>query len=266
LFFIVDAGLRLTMLLKTVIVEDELHSREFLLNLLSEFCPDVQPVAIAASKDEAIEVLSTHKPDLVFLDIELRRGTGFDVLKSLGCPDFHVVFTTASDHHSIKAIQFSGADYLLKPIDIELLQQTINAAREKINNVACKTALKHLYTTLQNGGMPEHLFIQNSAGNEYAVVCDIIRIEGRDNGVEFFLRSGSTLLSSLSLRDYEILLEDLPFFRAHSSHIINLREIAGVLQYPKDIIEMSDGSLVALSPKRKDDLKEMQKQLASRIA
>src|SRR5690242_3535970 len=101
--------------LRTIIVEDELHSREFLNNVLTEFCPETEVIAFATSKEEAISAITALKPDLVFLDIELQHGTGFDVLRGLDRPAFHVVFTTGSGHHSIKAIQFSGVDYLLKP-------------------------------------------------------------------------------------------------------------------------------------------------------
>lgn len=248
------------MLLKTIIIEDELHSREFLHNLLTEFCPDVQVIAIASSRDEAIETLRSHQPDLVFLDIELQRGTGFEVLKAIGHPDFQVVFTTASDHQSIKAIQFCGANYLLKPIDIESLQLMINIAAAKRNSLTSGIALKHLYATLQNQGVPEHLYIPNMFGGEYAAIDDIIRIEVQEKDPVFILRSGSSHPSIHSLRDYEILLEGLPFFRTHQLHMINLKEIKEVI-YKNDVVQMSDGSLVPLSPKRKEELRELQKQL-----
>lgn len=248
------------MLLKTIIVEDELHSREFLHNLLSEFCPEVQVVAVAASKDEAIAALHTHQPDLVFLDIELQRGTGFEVLKALGYPDFQVVFTTASDHHSIKAIQFCGAGYLLKPIDIESLQLMINMAAEKKDSLTSGLALKHLYATLQNHGVPEHLYIPNMFGGEYAAIDDIIRIEVQEKDPVFILRSGSSHPSIHSLRDYELLFEGLPFFRTHQAHMVNLKEVTEVI-CKNNVVLMSDGSLVPLSPKRKDELVQLQKQV-----
>lgn len=248
------------MVLTTVIVEDELHSREFLHNLLTEFCPQVTVVAIAATKDEAIEALTHHKPDLVFLDIELRKGTGFEVLKAVGYPDFQVIFTTGSDHHSIKAIQFCGANYLLKPIDIESLQLMIDNAAEKRNSITSNLALKYLYATLQNGSVPEHLYIPNMIGGEYIAIDDILRIEIQQKDAVFIMRSGLSHPSIHSLKDYEILFEGLPFFRTHHAHMVNLKEITEVI-YKNDVVQMRDDTLVPLSPKRKDELREMLKQL-----
>ena len=105
------------MILKVVIVEDETHSRETLKSFLEEFCKDVQVIAMASSVEEAVKVLSIYSPDVVFLDIELQSGVGFDVLNQIKEPSFEVIFTTAFEKYAVKAIKFSSLDYLLKPID-----------------------------------------------------------------------------------------------------------------------------------------------------
>ena len=119
------------MSLKAVIVDDEMHSRETLKNLVQEFCSDVEVVGMAGSVKEALSIISAALPDLVFLDIELQPGTGFDVLTQLKDLNFDVIFTTAFEQYAIKAVKFSSLDYLLKPIDVEELQQAVE--KERIN-------------------------------------------------------------------------------------------------------------------------------------
>ena len=117
------------MSLRAVIVEDEKHSRETLKNLLEEFCVDISIEGMAESVNEAVSVISSVQPDVVFLDIELQSGTGFDVLSQLKSINFEVIFTTAFEQYAIKAVKFSSLDYLLKPIDLEELQSAVEKAR-----------------------------------------------------------------------------------------------------------------------------------------
>src|SRR3546814_195691 len=113
---------------KAIIVEDEPRSRELLRSLVSANCPEVEIVALAGNVAEATALIKQHKPDLLFLDIELQTGTGFDVLQKIDGLEPAVIFTTAYDHYAIKAIKFSAADYLLKPIDIEELKEAVGKA------------------------------------------------------------------------------------------------------------------------------------------
>src|SRR5690606_32103916 len=113
-------------MMRAVIVEDEIHNREALRNLLTEFCDDVEVAGVAGSVTEAVEMIRSTKPDVIFLDIELQVGTGFDVLSQIADLDPEVIFTTAFEHYAIKAIKFSSLDYLLKPIDVDELQSAVN--------------------------------------------------------------------------------------------------------------------------------------------
>ena len=115
--------------LKAIIVEDEKHSRETLKSLLEEFCVGIEVVGTAGSVLEAVKVISSLRPDVVFLDIELQTGTGFDVLNQLQDLNFEVIFTTAFEQYAIKAVKFSSLDYLLKPIDLEELHNAIEKSK-----------------------------------------------------------------------------------------------------------------------------------------
>ena len=119
------------MSLKAVIVEDEKHSRETLKNLIQEFCINIQVIGEAASVNEAVTIIKSKQPDVVFLDIELQTGNGFDVLNQVSNQNFEVIFTTAFEQYAIKAVKFSSLDYLLKPIDLEELQRAVEKAQTK---------------------------------------------------------------------------------------------------------------------------------------
>ncbi len=130
--------------MNAIIIEDELRSREFLKTLIDEYCPQVTVTGMASSVDEAVNLIDSEKPGLIFLDIEMHKGTGFDVLQRVKERNFHVIFTTAYDHYAIRAIKFSAVDYLLKPIDVEELQQAVQKVEEKVNNNTSRQTLEML--------------------------------------------------------------------------------------------------------------------------
>ena len=118
------------MSLSSIIVDDEKHSRETLKNLVNEFCDDVQVIDCVENVSQAVHAIRTHRPDIVFLDIELQTGTGFDVLEKIQDLEFDVIFTTAFEQYAVKAIKISSLDYLLKPVDIEELRLAVEKARK----------------------------------------------------------------------------------------------------------------------------------------
>ncbi|MEI2696150.1 MAG: response regulator [Saprospiraceae bacterium] len=121
-------------MITAVIVEDERLSAELLNNMLKDHCPELTIIGMAHEVEDAINLISDKKPDLVFLDIEMQTGTGFDVLQRLKNRSFKVIFTTAYDHYALKAIKFSAVDYLLKPIDILELKEAVSKIDSKIES------------------------------------------------------------------------------------------------------------------------------------
>jgi Response regulator of the LytR/AlgR family len=244
--------------LKSIIVEDEPLSRIFLHNLLSEFFPDIQVIATLSNEDDAVAAIQALQPELVFLDIELQKGTGFEVLKRIGAPYPLIVFITAYDHYAIKPIQFSGIDYLLKPVDIDGLQQTINAASAKRNTAATATSVHHLLQTLQNNNVPRHLCLCTPEGTEFIQLTDIIRLESHPNETHFMVRGGVRKITSVSLQEYDTLLRDHSFLRIHQQHIVNVKEI---LQSNEEHVLMSDNSTVPVSPKKREEMMNLYQSL-----
>ena len=134
-------------MLNVVIIEDEIHSRETLKTLLTEFCEGVNVMGMTGSVEEAVALINQLQPELVFLDIELQTGTGFDVLNQVDQRNFEVIFTTAFEHYAIKAIKFSSIDYLLKPIDLDELQDALRKARQKKDQLLTTRQLDLLLKT-----------------------------------------------------------------------------------------------------------------------
>lgn len=239
---------------KALIVEDEKHSWEFLRNLIATYCPSLQVVGIANNVDEGVAAIKQYQPDIVFLDIEMQTGTGFDLLQKFPKPDFEVIFTTAYDHYAIKAIKFSAVDYLLKPIDIEELKQSVEKALEKKQNQTGQVALQMLLKNLQSPKQSEQsITLSTSNGFEFIPLKDIVRIEASGPYSHFFLKGTKKIIVSRHLKEYEMLLSDHGFYRIHNSHIINLDEVKRMAKSDGGYAIMSDDEPIAISPKKKDE-------------
>ena len=242
------------MILKAVIVDDEIRSREFLKNLVEEFCTDVKIAGLAGTVQEAVELIKNQKPDLVFLDIELHTGTGFDVLQQFTDPNFHVVFTTAYDHYAIKAIKFSAVDYLLKPIDFEELEKAVEKAKQKVESNTSRQTINMLLQNLRKPANSDFsITLATSEGLEFVPLHNIIRLEDSGPYTHFFLKEGKKIMVSKNLKEYETMLGDYNFFRVHNSHIINMKEVKRMIKTDGGYAVMNDDSTIAISPKKKDE-------------
>lgn len=239
---------------KAIIVEDEARSRELLQDLVEANCRDIEIVALAGSVDEAVKLIKEHKPDLLFLDIELQTGTGFEVLQQLADLSPAVIFTTAYDHYAIRAIKFSAADYLLKPIDIEELKEAVTKvlSRKKETQQHLLSSLMHNLEQLHNNHSPT-LTLSLANELEFIPLQEIIRIEAAGAYSKFCLIDGRNIMVSKNLKEYELLLAGHSFMRVHNSHIINLNKIKRLLKTDGGYAVMSDDFLVIISPKKKDE-------------
>ncbi len=244
-------------MLRSVIVEDEKHSRETLKNLLEEFCEGVEIIGEAASVDEAIHVIKKEQPALVFLDIELQTGTGFDVINAVSDMSFDVIFTTAFEQYAIKAIKFSSIDYLLKPIDIEDLQLAVEKAKERKDQKEYQQQLKVL---IQNYHQPDNahrnICLSTSDGIEFIKVDRILYCEANGSYTNFYLTDGQKLVVSKHLKEYENLLSDQQFMRVHNSFLINLFEVQKYVKSDGGYILMNNNATISIAQKKKDEFVE----------
>jgi two-component system, LytTR family, response regulator len=245
--------------LKAIIVDDEKHSRETLKNLVEEFCDGIEVLATASSIVEALEVIPKMKPDLLFLDIELQTGTGFDILNLLPEINFEIIFTTAFDQYAIKAVKFSSLDYLLKPIDLDELQIAIEKARKLKDKQLYNLQLQSLIHNLKQPKISK-ICLATTDGFEFVNIEEICYCEAQGSYTSFIFKSGKKILVSKHLKGFENLLSDHTFMRVHNSYLINLKEVNKFIKSDGGYIVMNNGDSVSISRSKKDEfLEAMQK-------
>ena len=237
-------------MIRSVIIDDEAESRTAISNILNNYCDDVEIAGEANDVASGVEIIREKKPDVVYLDIQMPDGTGFDLLERIGNIDFHVVFVTAYDQYAIKAIKFSAIDYILKPIDPQQLIDSV----EKLRNISPqKNQLPdRLNNLLQNRSKPARLALPTLTGYRFIKVDDIIRCQAESNYTKFFLQSGEQILVTRTLKEFEVLLRDDRFIRVHQSHLINVDFVEQYIKGDGGTAVMSDGAEVEISRRRKD--------------
>lgn len=240
------------MSLKAVIVDDEKHSREALKNLLNEFCTDVIIVASAGSVDEAITVISSTNPDVIFLDIELQSGTGFDILTQIDSINFEIIFITAFEQYAIKAVKYSSLDYLLKPIDLEELIKAVEKAKKKKDQDVYNKQLETLVHNLKQQPKLNKICLSTTDGFEFVTIEDIIYCKASGSYTSFFLKNNTSVIVSKHLKEYENLLTDQHFMRIHNSFLINLKEVKKFIKSDGGYILMSNNDSVNISKSKKE--------------
>ena len=240
-------------MMRIVIIEDELHSQKTLVNLINEFCEDTEVVGTATTVEEAVKVIREIKPDLVFMDIELQTGTGFDVLLQLKQYNFEVIFTTAFEQYAIKAFKFSSVDYLLKPIDFAELQEAVEKARHRKNARDHQQQLEILLQSIQSpAGKEKKICLSTQDGIEFVDLHDIIFCEANGSYTSFRLKNNKKILVSKHLKEFENMLLDYDFMRVHNSFLINLREVKRFVKGDGGYILMSNDAQVSISMKKRD--------------
>jgi len=243
-------------MIKTIIIDDVKQARDTLKRDIHSYCPGIEVAGEAGSVIEGAKIIKTIQPDLVFLDIHMRDGTGFDLLEIVQPLTFKLIFTTGSDAHAIKAFKFSALDYLLKPIDpdelmeavkkidkesktspdsVDLLRDNINNTGEKIKKLALNTLDK--------------IHITN--------ISDIIRCESNVNYTLFYFANGKKLMVTKTLKEYEKILKDYGFVRVHQSHLINSNFLIEFVKSEGGYLVMSDNSQVPVSTRKKQQVLEM---------
>jgi len=221
---------------------------------MARYCPVVEVAAIAHSAREGLEVISQTKPQLLFLDIQMQGGSGFDLLEQVKPVDFEVIFVTAFDQYAIRAIRFCAIDYLLKPVDILDLQAAVQRAANKIRQRDPNLAM----TTLLANRKPEtndlKIALPTAERILFVQVSEIIRCLGENNYTTVFLKSGASVLVSKTLKEYEELLSDKGFLRVHQSHLINVNSIRSFEKQDGGYLKMTDGASVPISRQRKQQV------------
>jgi len=235
---------------RVMIVDDEEGARESLSNLLEKYVDGMKIVAKSESIASAMVKIEKYSPELVFLDIEMPFGSGFELLERMKPINFNIVFVTAYDHYALKAIKFSALDYLLKPVDIEDLKKAIKK-HVHTQKTPPTGGYENLIENLKSDYQEKKLAIPDSNGITFITISSIIRCESDGNYTRLFMNTGKKILASKTLGEYENMLDGDGFFRVHRGHLVNMSHIHKFLKTEGGIIEMSDGTQVDVSRRKK---------------
>ncbi len=236
-------------MIKAVIIDDIQEAIDLLKSDLASYCPEVALIGTADSVVACSKLLRKVQPDVVFLDIQLEDGTGFDILEILGTIPFKIIFTTASDAHAIKAFRFSAIDYLLKPIDPEELKAAV--AKLSASRPAEPERIDLLLDSVRNTSSPRRLALHTLDKIQVVDIAEIIRCESSGNYTTFFFGEGEKLLVTKTLKEFDKLLNEYGFVRVHQSHLINSQHIKEYIKTEGGYLVMKDGSHVSVSIRKK---------------
>jgi two-component system LytT family response regulator len=250
-------------MITALLIDDDINLRNGMKSLLSRYAPEIKIIGEADSVESGVEAMQDLRPQVVFLDIQLGDGTGFDILEQTaaktGKSSSHIVFITAHEQYAIKAFRFSALDFLLKPVDPEELEKVIG----KINSVVNSNDYAHIDLLLENIRKKvdnfKRIALSTSEGIHLFEVSDIIRCESEDNYTKFHIKNHKPILISKTLKDYEDLLKDHGFERIHQSHLINLSYMKSYIKKDGGYVVMADNSNIPISQRKKERLQELLK-------
>ncbi len=253
-------------MITAILIDDDQNLRSGMKQLLARYAPEIKIIGEADSVANGVEVIDHLQPQVVFLDIQMNDGTGFDILEQLALKNgkitSHIVFITAHEQYAIKAFRFSALDFLLKPVDPDELQKVI----EKIKSIVVKSDdYAHIDLLLENIRKKvdnfKRIALSNSDGMHLFEVSDIIRCESEDNYTKFYIKNNKPILISKTLKEYEELLTDHGFVRIHQSHLINLAFLKSYIKKDGGYVVMADNSNLPISQRKREQLQEVLKTL-----
>jgi two-component system LytT family response regulator len=236
---------------KALIIDDEQRTRELISKMVDSFGFDIETYPLGENVQSGISLIETLQPDIVFLDVQMPDGTGFEVLKSVKHKQFEVIFITAHEEFAIKAIKFSALDYLLKPIDPDELKAALERALRSLDEKKEEIQFEALQQNIQPS-QKRKLVLKTQDSVHVVDLEEIIRCEADRNYTSFYFTEGKKILVSKTLKEYETLLTSYNFFRVQQSHLINLDFVERYDKGNGGAVIMKDGSEVPLSPAKRD--------------
>lgn len=240
-------------LIKAIIIDDEEDARNMLRLMLKKYS-SIEIIGEAASVNEGVKLIEASDPMLVFLDIELTDGTGFDLLNHFSEAKFQIVFITAYDEFAIKAFKYNAIDYLLKPIIPLELEKVIQKVQKGVQPIWVKQ-VDALLSTVKERNI-EKILLGTSEGLNVVKLSEIIHIEAEGSYCKIFLINKERLVVSKNMKELETLLDAKTFFRTHQSHIVNLNFVKKILKEDGGLILLQDNSTIPISRRKKEDFLE----------
>ena len=241
-------------MVKAIIVDDEPNCCKTLSLLLDRYCPEVQVTGIFHNGLDGLQAINTSSPELVFLDVQMPKMNGFEMLEKLPSVNFHLIFTTSFDKYALKAFRFSAIDYLLKPVDREELQKAIQKVLQR-SEIPVTEQLQILLQKINHPASSiNKIALPTMEGLQMISVQSIISCEADDNYTTLILKNNKKLVVSCTLKVIEELLEDHSFIRVHRSFLVNLHEVEKYVKADGGYVVMSDGKHIYISRNKKEEL------------
>ncbi len=241
--------------MRAIIVDDELYCTELLSALLAKHCPEVEVLAEYNDPQKAVEAILREPPDLLFLDIEMPRLNGFDLLERVKPIQFQVIFTTAYNQYALRAIKISALDYLLKPIDTEELAEAVRKARERMQ-APDWNQFELMERTRTAGEPPRTIALSTLEGLHFVEVAEIIYCQSEGSYTQLHFLDGEAMLISKPIKDVTELLSPAGFLRVHNSYLINLSHIRKYIRGEGGEIVMKNGRHVPVARSKKAEFLE----------
>jgi two-component system LytT family response regulator len=237
--------------MRVVIVDDEATVRNAIKTLLDEISPGITVMASEGTVKEGYEAITKFKPDLVFLDIELPDGTGFDLLRKFPQIPFKIIFITGHNEYAIEAIKVSALDYILKPVDVEELYRAVEKASEIIINEEHQLKIQALNENLHSRKVLKRIILHTSDHLQLVSISDIIRAEADSNYTRFFLSGNRRIMVSRTMKEFEALLSASGLIRVHQSHLVNINYIDRFVKKDGGYVLLKEGTKIPVSPNLK---------------
>jgi two-component system, LytTR family, response regulator len=241
------------MKIKAVIVDDELIAREVLENYLKKYCPVVEVIGQAQHIKEAVPMIQSLQPQLVFLDVEMPYGNAFDVLEACQDQQFETIFITAYSEYSLRALNMSAAYYILKPIDITELISAVNKVQLSILKSEDFDRTKILLQNLKLQPEKQQIILPTLQGFDVIKTENIVKLQANGNFTDVYLADGSCKMICKFLKHFDELLS-IPFVRTHRSFIVNTRFIKSYSKSAGGFVTLLDGSEIEVSATYKEQL------------
>lgn len=244
-------------MIRAVIIDDEINNQELISNLLKTYADNVQVVGVANSVDTAYKTINEQHPDLIFLDIQMPDGTGFDLLKKFDKINFKIIFVTAHQEYAIEAFKYSALDYILKPLAPTNLLAAVKKMEDAISSEELNLKLKTLLNNIAEPAKNKKKIVLKTMERIYSVdLDDIIRFESDGGYTKVYLADGKRIMVSKTMKEFDDLLMDTGFLRVHHSHLINMNHLF-CFEKAEGHVVMKDDSIVPVSNRKKDHLMEL---------
>ncbi len=240
---------------KVVIVDDEKNAQNALKSVVTEFCSDLDIVETAFNVKTGVELINKVKPDIVFLDIEMPDGSGFDIIRQVAFTDFSLIFCTGHNDFAIKAFKYNAIDYILKPVDVEDVVGAVDKAIKDLNLKQKDLTFKHLLSFYQNADKENEKIVLKTSSDIYILqIQDIYHCEADGSYTTFYTADGKKITVSKNLKEYEAILNSHNFLRTHQSHLVNLNYIERMHKANGGYIVMKNGHQVPISTRKKETI------------